>query len=240
MLIGVIGPAGCFGINSASFLAIIGALLLIRLDTPRPHPTGESVWQRMLTGLHRVRQDSDTLTLLIMMAVFSSFGIVYLPLMPVFARDVLHSGAGGYGLMMTSLGIGAVIGGLTLATVSRTAQRGLYLTVVTFALSLLLLAFSFVRDLRLAMAAMVLMGFCQTTVASLTNTMIQLLSPDHLRGRVMSVYALAFNGMFPVGSFFAGTVAQRFGAPAATFAGGCLVLASLVTVSIVRPQLRRL
>ncbi len=240
MLIGIIGPAGCFGINSASFLAIIGALLLIRLDGPKPTRTDETVWQRMLSGLRLVRADSDILTLIIMMAVFSSFGIVYLPLMPVFARDVLGSGAAGYGLMMTALGIGAVIGGLTLATVSRTARRGRFLTIVTFLLSALLIAFSFVRDLRLALAVMVLMGFCQTTVASLTNTMIQLLAPDQMRGRVMSVYTLAFNGMFPVGSFIAGAVAQKLGAPAATLAGGSVVLASLVTVSILRPQIRQL
>jgi len=240
VLIGIIGPAGCFGINSASFLAIIGALLLIRLDGPKPAKTGETVWQRMLSGLHLVRADSDILTLIIMMAVFSSFGIVYLPLMPVFARDVLGSGAGGYGLMMTALGIGAVAGGLTLATVSRTARRGRFLTIVTFLLSALLIIFSFVRDLRLALVVMVLMGFCQTTVASLTNTMIQLLVPDQMRGRVMSVYTLAFNGMFPVGSFFAGAVAQKLGAPAATLAGGSVVLASLITVSILRPQIRQL
>jgi MFS family permease len=240
MLIGIIGPAGCFGLNSVSFLAIIGALLLIRLDHPRSQPTGETVWQRMLVGLNRVRADKDTLTLIVMMAVFSSFGIVYLPLMPVFARDVMHAGPGGYGLMMTALGVGAVVGGLTLATVSRTARRGLMLTAFTFALALLLIAFSFVRSLHLALAAMVLMGFCQTTVASLTNTMIQLLSPDHLRGRVMSVYTLAFNGMFPIGSFFAGAVAQTAGAPAATLVGGCLVMANLVVVSLLRPQLRRL
>jgi predicted MFS family arabinose efflux permease len=240
MLVGVIGPAGCFGLNSASFLAIILALAFVRLERPAPHHSDESVWQRMASGLRFVRSSPNVLWLVVLVAVFSSFGIVYLPLMPVFARDVFHAGARGYGLMMTCVGIGAVIGGLTLATISRTPHKGRILIAGTSLLGLLVVGFSFVRLLPLAMAVLVAIGLCQTTVASLTNTLIQTLSPDHVRGRVMSVFTLAFNGMFPVGSFFAGTIAQKLGAPAATIAGGCAVLVSLAVVLLARPQLRQL
>ncbi len=240
VLLGIIGPGGCFGINSASFLAIIVALAFIRLE-PRPRPAAaESVWRRMTSGLAVVRGHADILTLIVMVAVFSSVGILYLPLMPVFARDVLRAGPGGYGLMMTAIGVGAVLGGLTLATFSRTARSGLVLTWGTVALALLQVGFSFVRLFPLALVLLVLIGFCQTSIASLSNTLIQTLAPDEARGRVMSIYTLAFNGMFPIGSFIGGAVAQKAGAPAATFLGGCAVLLSIGLVSLVRPQLRRL
>jgi predicted MFS family arabinose efflux permease len=240
VLLGTIGPGACFGINSASFLAIIVALWLIRLPPPRPHDSEESVGQRIMAGLRFVKGHKEIRTLVIMMAVFSSFGIVYLPLMPVFARDVFHAGARGYGAMMTCLGIGAVVGGLTLATVSKTKHKGRILVFGTLSLGILIIAFSFVRDFRLALPVIVLIGFCQTSIAALTNTLVQTLAPDHIRGRALSVYMLAFNGMFPVGSLIGGSIAQRFGAPAATLVGGCAVLVSLAAVSVFAPQVRKL
>jgi len=240
VLLGTIGPGGCFGINSASFLAIIFALWLIRLPPPRPHDSTESVAQRILAGLKYVKGHRDIRTLVIMMAVFSSFGLIYLPLMPVFARDVLHADARGYGLMMTCIGIGAVCGGLTLATISKTEHKGRILVFGTFSLGILIVLFSFIRDFHLALPVIVLIGFCQTSIASLTNTLVQTIAPDHIRGRALSVYMLAFNGMFPLGSFLGGSIAQRFGAPAATLVGGCAVLVSLAAVSVLAPSIRRL
>jgi MFS family permease len=131
VLLGTIGAGGCFGLNSASYLAIIGALWVIRLPPHAPHGPLESVWQQILTGLRFVRGHRDIRTLVILTAVFSSFGMIYLPLMPVFARDVFHSGAREYGVMMTCVGIGAVIGGLALATVSKTRHKGGILIVGT-------------------------------------------------------------------------------------------------------------
>ena len=240
VLLGTIGPGGCFGINSASFLAIIAALWLIRLPLPQPHRSEESVGQQILAGLRFVKGHRDIRTLVIMTAVFSSFGLVYLPLMPVFARDVFHAGARGYGVMMTCIGIGAVVGGLTLATVSKTRRKGLILMFGTLCLGILIIALSFVRDFHLALPVIVLIGFCQTLISSLTNTLIQTLAPDHIRGRALSVYMLAFNGMFPLGCLVGGAIAQRFGAPAATLVGGCAVLVGLAAVSVLWPQVRKL
>jgi MFS family permease len=240
VLLGTIGPGGCFGINAASFLAIIVALWLIRLPPPRPHDSTESVARRILAGLKYVKGHRDIRTLVIMMAVFSSFGLVYLPLMPVFARDVLHADARGYGLMMTCIGIGAVFGGLTLATVSKTKHKGRILVFGTLSLGTLIVLFSFIRDFRLALPVIVLIGFCQTSIASLTNTLVQTLAPDYIRGRALSVYLLAFTGMFPIGSFLAGAIAEKFGAPAATLVGGSAVLVSLAAVSVFAPHVRKL
>ncbi len=240
VLLSTIGPGGCFGINSVSFLAIIVALGLIRLPPPRPHDSTESVAQRILAGLKYVRGHRDIRTLVIMMAVFSSFGLIYLPLMPVFARDVLHADARGYGVMMTCIGVGAVLGGLTLATVSKTKHKGRILMFGTLSLGILIVTFSFIRDFHLALPIIVLIGFCQTSIASVTNTLVQTIAPDYIRGRALSVYLLAFTGMFPLGNLAGGAIAQRFGAPAATFVGGCAVIVSLVAVSVFAPHVRKL
>jgi MFS family permease len=240
LLLGTIGAGGCFGINSASFLAIIGALRLIRLPRTEHQRAEESVWHQILAGLRYVRGHQDIRTIVILTAIFSSFGIVYLPLMPVFARDVFHAGAREYGVMMTCVGIGAVVGGLTLATISKTRHKGVILLLGTGGIGVLSIALSLVRDVRLALPLIALIGFCQTSITSLMNTLIQTIAPEHIRGRALSVYMLAFNGMFPLGCLVGGAIAQKFGAPAATLVGGCAVLVSLGAVSVFAPSVRRL
>ncbi|MEO0079885.1 MAG: MFS transporter [candidate division WOR-3 bacterium] len=233
-------PGTCFGINAASFLAIIIALHFIRLETADSARVHGSVWQSISSGLNFVRSHPDIRLLILMIAVFSSLGIVYIPMMPVFARDVFLAGSRGYGLLMSALGVGALAGGLFLATISKTAHKGRLLLLGTMLLGLLLFLFSALRSLWAAVALLGLIGFCQTSIASLTNTLVQTLSPDNLRGRVMSIYMLCFNGMFPIGALIAGSIAQRCGAPAATLVGGAGVLASLLVLYLIRPQLSRL
>jgi len=234
------GPAPIFALNALSFLAIILALAFIRLKKTDNNLNPEPILTQLLSGLRFVGTHPDIRILLIMVGVFSSFGIAYIPLMPVIARDVLHQGAPGYGLMMTALGTGAVIGGLTLATLSKTRHRGKILLFGTLALGLLVIALSFCRGYRFALILLVLVGFCQTSIASLSNTLIQTLSPDYIRGRAMSIFSLFFNGMFPVGSLIAGSIAQAKGACFALLVSGIVILVSLTIVNIIRPQLRQI
>lgn len=234
------GPAVCFALNAVSFLAIIVALFFIKLNTPPPLQSNESFLRRVGSGLKFVKSHPDIRLLMVMTGIFSSFGICYIPLMPVIARDVFNLGARGYGFLMSALGAGALTGGLTLATLSRTPHRGKILITGTCLLGILLLALSFVRNTGLALVLFVFIGFCQTSVAALTNTLIQTLSPDYIRGRAMSVFNIFFNGMFPVGSLIAGALAQAKGAPFALFISGLLVLITLLIVTAIRPQLHRL
>jgi predicted MFS family arabinose efflux permease len=234
------GPAVCFGLNALSFLAIIIALFFIKLNTPPPPQSNEPFLRRVGFGLKFVKSHPDIRLLMIMTGIFSSFGICYIPLMPVIARDVLNLGARGYGFLMSALGAGALTGGLTLATLSRTRHRGKILITGTGLLGILLLLLSFVRNANIALILFVFIGFCQTSVAALTNTLIQTLSPDYVRGRAMSVFNIFFNGMFPVGSLIAGTLAQTKGAPFALFISGVVVLITLFTATAIRPQLHRL
>lgn len=238
--LGIIGAGGCFAINSISFLAIIIALSFVRLEPVARPDNRESVGQRILTGLKFVARHKDIRLLMWMAGVFASFGLVYMPLMPVFARDVFQAGPRGYGMMMAALGTGALAGLLVLATASRTRHKGWILVSATLGLGLMLLVYSLLRSFVAGVVALVVMGFCQSTAASLTNTLIQTLAPDHVRGRVMSIFTLSFLGMFPLGSLLAGAVAQKWGAPASTLLGGCVVLLSLLVVNLVRPQVRQL
>ncbi|MCX7731962.1 MAG: MFS transporter [candidate division WOR-3 bacterium] len=234
------GPAPVFAINAASFLAIILALALIRLDKPVNNIQHEPILTQLITGLRYVRSHPDIRLLILLIGIFSSFGIVYIPLLPVIARDVLGQGARGYGLMMTSLGAGAVTGGLTLATLSKTRHRGKILLAGTLTLGILLLIFSFCRSYQFALILLLLVGFCQTSIASLTNTLIQTLAPDYIRGRVMSIFSLFFNGMFPLGSLIGGAIAQRWGTCPALLVAGIVVLTTLALVMLIRPQLRHI
>ncbi len=235
------GPAPIFAINAASFLAIIIALAFIQLKKSANGNTNiEPIRTQLLSGLRFVGSHPDIRILLIMVGVFSSFGIAYIPLMPVIARDVLHQGAHGYGLMMTALGAGAVTGGLTLASLSKTRHRGKILLAGTLGLGLLVILFSLCRSYQMALLLLVFIGFCQTSIAALSNTLIQTLSPDYIRGRAMSVFSLFFNGMFPVGSLIAGSIAQAKGACFALLISGIVILISFVAVNLLRPQLRRI
>ncbi|MGB9742038.1 MAG: MFS transporter [candidate division WOR-3 bacterium] len=234
------GPAPVFALNAASFLAIILALLYIRLEKPITNTSNEPIVAQLFSGLRFVKSHPDIRILILMTGVFSSFGIAYIPLMPVLARDVLHQDARGYGLMMTCLGAGAVIGGLTLASLSKTRYRGKILLSGTMLFGILLIACSFCRNYHLALFLLILIGICQTSISALTNTLIQTLSPDHIRGRAMSVFSLFFNGMFPIGSLIAGSIAQTKGALFALLLSGVVILLSLTTITLLRPQLRHI
>jgi len=234
------GPAPVFAINTLSFSAIIVALTFIRLQKSANNNNRDPLWTQLVSGLRFVASHPDIRILIVLVGIFSSFGIAYIPLMPVIARDILSQGARGYGLMMTALGTGAVIGGLTLATLSKTRYRGKILLSGTFSLGLLVIALSFCRSYQFALIILVLIGFCQSSIAALSNTLIQTLSPDYIRGRAMSIFSLFFNGMFPVGSLIAGSLAQAKGACFALLVSGIVILTSLTVVNIIRPQLRHI
>ena len=240
LALGAIGAGGCFAVNSVSFLALIVALAFIRLPERTVPDDGESAWQRLLNGVRFVARHRDIRVLMLMAAVYAAFGVIYLPLMPVFARDVFQAGPGGYGIMMSAVGLGALTGLLTIASISRTRHRGRILMAGTVGLASLLIVYSLLRNFAAGVALLLMMGFSQSMVGSLTNTIIQTLAPDEVRGRVMSIFTMSFLGMFPLGSLLAGAVAEKWGAPASTMLGGCVILLSLLLVNLLRPQIRRL
>jgi len=230
-LIGAVGIAWCYFLNGLSYIAVITGLVLMRLpDNPRA-PKTTSAWTGFREVLAYLRSDRRVRTLMLLTATLSVFGFPYIAMMPVFARDVLHRGAAGYGALTSSIGIGAVIGALGVAFRSgRIRRRGRLMLVGGTAFGLLLMAFSASRALALSMVLLALTGCAMIVNNSIGNTLLQTSAPDHLRGRIMGFYSFVFVGMAPFGAFIFGLVAEHVGVPT-TLAGGGAIVAIAVTIA---------
>jgi MFS family permease len=190
----------------------------------------------VLTYLRRERR---VRVLIILTAVLSVFGFPYIAMMPVFARDVLHSGATGYGALTSSIGIGAVIGALAIALRSaRIRKRGRLMLLGGTAFGVLLILFSASRVLALSMMLLALAGCAMIVNNSLMNTLLQTSAPDHLRGRIMGFYSFVFVGMAPFGAFLFGVVAEHVGVPTTIAAGGAIVTLAVTIAGVMAPELR--
>jgi MFS family permease len=240
VLVAVVGEAWAFTVNGLSFLAVIASLLAMRLTKPAQDGQRGSPWLKMREGLSYVRHSSVTLALVLLAGASSLFGMSYITLMPVFARDVLHVGAMGQGVLTSAVGAGALIGALSVATLGSRGQRGRLLTVGNLVLPVALFVFANSHLFTLSIVAAAGAGAGMITQNVTANTLIQTLAPDELRGRVMSVWTLVVAGFLPFGSFQAGLIAERFGAPAAVTVGAFACLAVALFVQTRLPHLRHL
>lgn len=228
MIIGLIGVGMCFFLNAVSFLAVLAALLLLRLP-PFVRPAGlRSPWRDLHEGFRYITADVRSRTLVLNIAAFSVFGVPVFVLMPVMARDVLSLGAEAYGWMMSAVGIGALTGALGLAVFGHRLPRGRLLSLAATAFGVFDVAFALSRSLPFSLLALVMLGFSMITMTALTNTLLQTIAPDALRGRVVAFYAWAFLGIAPFGALLAGTIAEQLGTPIALACGGsvCIVAAA--------------
>jgi len=221
----LIGEGWCFFVNGLSFLAVIFALLAMRIPPQEEIKQGISPWLSLLQGFHFAMKDRVVRAILILLSMLSFFGLQYIVFMPVFARDILHGDARSLGLLMSASGIGAVLGALQFA--ARTSYRGILTWVGAMFLiaSLGLTIFSLSRWFWISAVVLFIFGFAATSQMAATNTTVQNRVPDELRSRVMAVYATMFMGVQPIGSLVAGGLAKRFGAPAtvAIFGVICLI-----------------
>jgi MFS family permease len=235
VVIGLLGVQVCFLVNAVSFLAAIAALLLMRnLPTLVRQHTGASMWVRMREGAAYARHDPVVGTMLIMVGVFSLFAMNRLTLIPLFADRVLHIGAAGFGLLMASIGLGALAGALTLVMVPE-VTNGRRQFVVGVAWALLLVGFAMSRNAYLSAALLFGVGFCQMFFIASANTRIQTVTPDHLRGRVMALYAQAIMGVGPIGATQAGALSAFLGPPWAMAIGAVIAGLTIVLVRLLRP-----
>lgn len=237
-LIGLLSIGWCFFLNGVSYLAVIWSLLAMRLPAWTPRPTGPSAWAGFREIVAFIRSDRRVSTLVVLTALLSVFGFPFLPLMPVFARDVLHTGPGGYGGLMVAVGVGAMLGALALAAFSSRVPKGRLLLAGGTAFGLLVAAFSLSRSFALAIAFLAVAGCAMIVNNALTNTMLQTLVPDHLRGRVMGFYSFVFVGLAPLGAFQAGVFAERFGAPLAVGTGAVICALAVALAAWRVPELR--
>ncbi len=239
ILIGAAGVGMCFFLNGVSYLAVIAGLLAMRLPPFVPGPVSESAWTGFREVVVFLRSDRRIATLVVLTALLSIFGFPFLVMMPVFARDVLHAGPRGYGLMMASVGIGAVVGALGIAAYSRRIAKGRMLVAGGTSFGVLVALFALSKVFLLSVALLALAGCAMIVNNALTNSTLQTLVPDHLRGRVMGFYSFVFVGMAPLGSFQAGAFAERIGAPGAVAAGGLVCVLAVATAAWRVPEIRR-
>jgi predicted MFS family arabinose efflux permease len=232
LLVARYGTAAAFLFNGLSFLAVIAALMAIRTDgAPRPR-SGLGMGAEIAEGV-RYAVGTPRIALVFGLLLSVSLFVVNMNvLVPLIARNVLHEGAHGFGLLMASLGVGAVIGAMAVATLA-VGRPPLWL-VVTPAVSAaaLLIALSFVRHFGVAAAVLMALGFAQITFMTACNTTVQITVPDELRGRIMGLYALVFAGMTPIGSLIMGSVAERWGVSRACAVGGTMGLLLVTTLTL--------
>ena len=239
LLIGAVGIAWCYFLNGVSYLAVIAGLLMMRLP-PRTKPAQTtSAWAGFREVLTYLRNDRRLRVLMVLTAILSVFGFPYISMMPVFARDVLHRGAEGYGVLLSAIGIGAVIGALAIALYSaRIRARGRLMLIGGTAFGILLMLFAASRSLGLSIALLGLAGCAMIVNNALTNTLLQTAAPDHLRGRIMGFYSFVFVGMAPLGAFLFGVVAEHVGVPVTLAGGGAIVAVTVMIVGLTVPTIR--
>ncbi len=230
MLLAVIGEGWCFFGNGISYLAVIAGLLLMRLPPSPPRSGQARLMSHVAEGLTHAWQDRPMRNILGSLAVTSLFGSAYMILMPVFADRVLERGAQGMGILMAASGAGSVAAALVLAL--RRESQGLARLRVFSGLGFgaFMVLFALSRSFWLSAMVLSLLGFCMIFYMAASNTLLQLRSPDAMRGRIMSLYSITIVGMAPFGALFAGTLADALGAPLTVAAAGgiCIIATALL------------
>jgi MFS family permease len=238
LLVAAVGEGWCFLLNGISYLAVIAGLLMMDVP-PRPRARGgRSVLRDTIEGFRFVIGTAPVLALLLLLGTVSLAGMPYAVLMPIFADKILHGGPRGLGLLMGATGVGALGGALSLAMRSGVSGLGRWVATSASAFGVWLILFSLSRVFWLSALLLVPLGASMMVEMASSNTLIQAMVPDALRGRVMAVYSIMFMGMAPIGALMAGSVAERLGAPNTVAIGGLICVAASTVFAARLPALR--
>ncbi|PYP77484.1 MAG: MFS transporter [Gemmatimonadetes bacterium] len=236
-----LGIAWCFFLNAASFVTVLAGLFMMRLPAFMPQRERASPWQGVVQVLRYIRDTREVRSLMIMVTVYSILGAPVLALMPVVAREMFGLGAGGYGLLLSFLGIGGLTGALGLAAVGNRFSRMRLLTVASMLWPALLMTFSFTRVPLVGYVLLLAIGCVMILNGAISNGLLQNIVPDELRGRIMAAYGLVVVGLSQVvGAFTGGVIAHAVGVATAIFATALLMAGYGVWAFFQRPELRRL
>jgi len=241
----VFGLAGCFFANGLSFIAVVVALWMVRMEPTSNVPSHAmkgrpALWRDLVEGLHYVRNRPRVSSLLLLAAVNSLFGAPYFTLVPVYARDIFHLGETGLALMMGTAGGGAFLGALLVAYLGDFRRKGWFVLGGATMFGLCIMGFALSARLELSLLFLFGLGFALVVSIAITNTLLQKLVTDEMRGRVMSMFILSFIGTIPIGSILAGTASNHFGPQHTLAVGGFVVTIVAVGVSIFNKRLRGL
>lgn len=229
VLISIIGVAGCLLVNALSFLAIIATLLVMVFPEAQVRKADETpFWAEVREGFRFLRGERRLLAVILLTYAVALVGTPYSRFLPVIATDVLHAGASTFGLLLAAPGIGAVIAGLGIASLGRLRRRLHFVVMSVYSFALFLVLFSFCRSLPLSMLLLILVGASNIAFRAVANSMIQMETPPHLLGRMLSLFFMD-KGMWSFGTLFIGSVAHLIGTPnALAVAGACCALAATV------------
>jgi MFS family permease len=242
------GLAGCFIANALSFVFVVVAMFLVKFNQSsagRGAPA-RSVKQKgvflgdLMAGFRYVAGRPRVSTLLIISAVASMFGAPYIYMTPVFARDIFHLGETGLALLQGMAGAGALFGALFLAYLGDFRHKGWFVLCGVLAFGICLVGFSLSTKVLLSLFFLFALGFGIVCSVAVTNTLLQKLVTDEMRGRVMSMFMLSFIGAMPIGNLIAGAASHRFGVQRTLAAGGVIIAVFVGTLTITSPKLREL
>jgi len=244
----VFGLAGCFFANAASFVAVVTGLKMVRFNRPvkdddapvRSLKDRRAFMQDLVEGFRYVGGRPRVSMLLIISAVTSLFGAPYISMTPVFARDVFHLGETGLALLMGMAGAGALFGALFLAYLGDFRHKGWFVLGGDFAFAVCLICFSLSTRIIVSLVFLFALGFGIVCSVAVSNTLLQTLVTDEMRGRVMSMFMLSFIGAMPIGNLIAGAVSHRFGVQHTLAAGGLVIAVFVAIVTWRSPKLRQL
>jgi MFS family permease len=238
LLVASVGEGWCFFINAVSYVAVIGGLLLMRVEIKPRRPQKDSVFAGVAEGFRYVGGTSPVRALMLLLGLISLMGMPYAVLMPIFADKILGGGASGLGILMGASGIGALAAALTLAKRKGIKGLGRWVAISSGCFGASIILFSFSRSFWLSALLLVPVGFSMMIQMASSNTLVQSLVPDELRGRVMAVYSMMFMGMAPFGALLSGSLADRLGSPAAVAIGGAVCILGSIAFSLRLPALR--
>jgi MFS family permease len=241
------GLAGCFFVNGLSFVAVVVALKMVRFEndanaSERAHSVSDrsAFWQDLLAGFRYVRNRPRVFSLLMLSGVSSLFGAPYLTLVPIYARDIFHLGESGLAWMMGTAGAGAFFGALLLAYLGDFKRKGWSVLGGSISFGFFVTAFALSTHLILSVIFLFCIGFSIVTSVAVTNTLLQKLVTDEMRGRVMSMFILSFIGTMPIGNIIAGISSTHFGVRHTLAVGGLVIVVFTSLVAIKNKRLRTL
>ncbi len=221
VLLVLLGSGVCFLINAISYLAVLISLFRIEYRAPGRTQTAKP---SIFTGIRFIRGNRVLSSLTLQMMFISVFAVSFIPILPVFVREMLGGGASSYGALTSALGLGAATGAIIVGGVGRRVPRGRLASSGSIALAASVMLLSQLHSLPAALTCLGLAGAAMATNGISTATSLQLAAPAHLRGQVMSVYSFVVLGLAPIGAFQAGAIAERFGTDRAIFISGVVTM----------------
>ncbi len=233
VMMGWVGAGWCFFINGVTFLAVLAGLWKIKVPDKMIQNKRRNWVPDMLAGLRYVFRNRELTQTIALLAIVSVFAMNYSVLVPVLAKNQLNLDASGYGFLMASLGVGSVIGALSLASNSRKGIRKGFMRILPVLTAVLFIITGFVKQFWLAMVLVAGIGMSNISFTTTANSSMQVQSDDEYRGRVMSIYALVYTGSSPIGNTFVGWISDAYTVSSAFILSGCITLALMFFLTLI-------